>query len=64
MSMMLAIGAELGTILVLPRRSDRLHINEAASIPWSEGRMPYGPLRLIEDGKDLFVPITVVAISI
>ena len=63
MSMMLAIGAELGTILVLPIGvAAGLHINEAASIALvggADGPMVlYGSLKL---AKDLFVPITVVA---
>ena len=63
MSMMLAIGAELGTILVLPIGvACGLHINEAASIALvggADGPMVlYGSLKM---AKDLFVPITVVA---
>lgn len=63
MSMMLAIGAELGTILVLPIGvATGLHINEAASIALvggADGPMVlYGSLKM---AKDLFVPITVVA---
>lgn len=63
MSMMLAIGAELGTILVLPIGvACGLHINEAASIALvggADGPMVlYGSLKM---APDLFVPITVVA---
>jgi oxaloacetate decarboxylase beta subunit len=63
MSMMLAIAAELGTILVLPIGvAAGLHINEAASIALvggADGPMVlYGSLKM---AKDLFVPITVVA---
>jgi sodium ion-translocating decarboxylase beta subunit len=62
MSMMLAIGAELGTILVLPIGvAAGLHINEAASIALVGGAdapmVLYGSLKM---AKDLFVPITVV----
>jgi len=63
MSMMLAVGAELGTILVLPIGvAAGLPINEAASIALvggADGPMVlYGSLKM---AKDLFVPITVVA---
>ncbi len=63
MSMMLAVAAELGTILVLPIGvACGLHINEAASIALvggADGPMVlYGSLKM---AKELFVPITVVA---
>jgi Na+-transporting methylmalonyl-CoA/oxaloacetate decarboxylase beta subunit len=62
MSMLLAIGAELGTILVLPIGvAAGLQINEAASIALVGGAdapmVLYGSLKM---AKDLFVPITVV----
>jgi oxaloacetate decarboxylase beta subunit len=63
MSMMIALAAELGTILTLPIGvAAGLTINEAASIALvggADGPMVlYGSLKL---AKDLFVPITVVA---
>jgi carboxybiotin decarboxylase len=63
MSMMLAIAAELGTILVLPIGvACGLGVNEAASIALVGGAD--GPMVLFGSLKmapDLFVPITVVA---